>query len=277
MRIDTIGHHLRRLRREFGQRLELGSRRYRVRGYLPNRFTTGFHHERHLLVPITRAMKVKPGLFVDVGVNTGQTLIKVLSIDPERAYLGFEPQVGCAFYTDQFLRDNAIDNARVLCLALSDTNSLLPIYANGQFDEMATLVTRSATRIDCEVQPRYIPARIGDEVMREIVAGPIGVLKVDVEGAEISVFRGLRQSIVDNSPACFFEVLPNYVGAERLPIPAREAAANREAAAELMGFFHSIGYEVRQIDTNGHEQAITAFDLDQPERFVSGDYVAYPA
>ena len=36
-----------------------------------------------------------PGVFVDVGVNVGQTLTKVKAIEPGRSYVGFEPNPVC--------------------------------------------------------------------------------------------------------------------------------------------------------------------------------------
>jgi FkbM family methyltransferase len=275
MRLAGVGYHLDRLRNELGRKLVLAGRGYRVRGFIPNRQTTDFRHETYLLSPLRRALAHRPGTFVDVGVNTGQTLLKLLEIAPDRPYLGFEPQVGCCFFIDQFLRDNHVTNAQVICLALSDEDGMLPIFSQGQFDEMASLVQDSTTRIDRPVEARFIPVRIGDDVLENIGVRQIGVLKVDVEGAELKVFRGLTRALRHSRPVCFFEVLPNFVGEDRRPIAAASATRNRDAAAELMQFFMEVGYEIRQIDPNGGETPITIFDLDTPSAFVSSDYVAY--
>ena len=40
---------------------------------------------------IRRLFELKSGAFIDVGVNLGQTLLKVAAADPSRAYVGFEP------------------------------------------------------------------------------------------------------------------------------------------------------------------------------------------
>lgn len=276
MRLNGLSYHLTRLTHELGRRLTLGGRDYRVRGYLPNGLTTSFRHERHLVAPLERALAARPGLFVDVGVNTGQTLLKVLATDPSRPYLGFEPQIGCCFYVDQFLRDNRIGNARILCLALSDENRLLPIYAEGQMDEMASLIAQDARGHHAAVRS-HIPVRVGDEALAELGAEAPAIVKVDVEGAEISVFRGLARTIAAARPICFFEVLPNFVGEARDPIAADAAARNRATARDLMTFFMAAGYGVRQIDQAGAERPIAGFDLDTPAAYAGSDYVAYPA
>jgi len=275
--LRSIPYHWKRLRFELGRPLVLGSKKYRVRGFLPNRLTTSDRHEAHLLVPFAHALRSTTGHFVDVGVNTGQTLQKVLTIDPGRSYVGFEPQVGCCYFVDQFIRDNRAASAQVVPLALSDRNALLPIYSAHQFDEMASLVETSHARHARLRTATFVSARIGDEVLSEMGIARIGVLKVDVEGAELSVFRGLRGTIDRDHPICFFEVLPNFVGQERTLIDQASADRNRADAAEIFEFFVSAGYAIFQIDKSGGIALIIKFDLDRPEAFVSRDYMAKPA
>jgi len=274
--LRSIPYHWKRLRFELGRPLVLGSKKYRVRGFLPNRLTTSSTHEAHLLAPFAQALRSNAGHFVDVGVNTGQTLQKVLTIDPGRSYVGFEPQVGCCYFVDQFIRDNGATSAQVIPLALSDRNGLLPIYSAHQFDEMASLIETSQARHGRRRIATFVSARIGDEVLVEMGIAKIAVLKVDVEGAELNVFRGLRSTIVRDLPTCFFEVLPNFVGQERTRIDGTSAERNRAEAADILAFFVSTGYAVFQIDKSGAVAPITEFDLDRPEAFVSRDYMAKP-
>jgi FkbM family methyltransferase len=271
VKLDAWRYHFHRLRHEIGQKLILGGLGYRVRGYLPNRLSTDFRHEQHLITPLTRALERRPGLFIDVGVNVGQTLLKVLSIAPHRSYLGFEPQIGCAYFVDQFLRDNQITTASVVPLALSDKNTMLPIFAKGQFDEMASLV-----RDERDVGVQYVSARVGDEVLAELGIDEVAIIKVDVEGAELQVFRGLEKTVAEYRPVCFFEVLPNYTGEARTPIDDVRATHNRSAAASLRDFFAKHNYFIHQIDGSGVEQPIEKFDLDSPADFIGSDYVAHP-
>jgi len=277
MGLGNIRHHWPRLRYQLGKRLDIHGTQFKVRGYVANRLTTHFQHEKHLLAPLGRAMQFRAGPVVDVGVNTGQTLLKMLAIDPTRSYTGFEPQIGCCFFVDQFLRDNNLRASRVLCLALGDENHMLPLYSHSQFDEMASLAASSTGRYHQEFVQNFVAVRIGDEVFEEIGLTAPGVVKVDVEGAEIQVFKGLRQTITRSKPVCIFEVLPNFAGHERTPIDASVAAANRATAEELFALFGSLGYEIRQIGTDGGETRIERFDLDSPATYVGSDYVAYPA
>ncbi|MDB5578001.1 MAG: hypothetical protein JWR80_3177 [Bradyrhizobium sp.] len=276
MRLSSLRFHLARLRRETGQRLLLGSESYRVRGYVPNRLTTSFKHEPHLLEPLARALQERPGTVIDIGVNTGQTLLKILSLDPKRPYVGFEPQIGCCYFVDQFLRDNDIKNARLVCLALSDKNRILPIYSRGPFDEMASLDVSSTNRYTHEIAEGFAPARIGDEAIDEMGIVDTAIIKIDVEGAEFSVLSGLTRTFSEKRPICFFEVLPNFTGDARAAINEKAALNNRAAAADIMAYFDNMNYGVRQIDGTGVERSIVKFDLDTPTSYIGSDYVAYP-
>lgn len=269
--------HWGRLRFELGKKIELGTKSFRVRGYLPNKLATSFTHEPYLVEPLRRALGGRNGVFVDVGVNTGQTLLKVLSVEPDRRYIGFEPQIGCAFFVDQFLRDNHIHHAEIICLALGDCDAVLTLHADGQFDEMASIRADSLARPHTLSFNCRIPVRVGDAVLSEIGIDRVAVLKVDVEGAELEVFRGLRNTVHEHRPVCMFEVLPNYTGVrERIKIDAVSAEQNRDRAHALFQFFQHARYQIFQIDHAGNEHKISDFDLDEPASYVSSDYIAYP-
>jgi hypothetical protein len=40
---------------------------------------------------VSELLRLKPGGFFDVGVNLGQTMLRVAAADPQRTCLGFEP------------------------------------------------------------------------------------------------------------------------------------------------------------------------------------------
>lgn len=126
---NALSYHLPRLLHQFGQPVKFGKNQFKMAGYFPCRFTTySDQHERFLGVILRRVLETRSGAFIDVGVNAGQTLAKVLSIDKERLYLGFEPQLSCCFNADQFIKANELLNAKVLPIALSDNNHLLSFF-----------------------------------------------------------------------------------------------------------------------------------------------------
>lgn len=268
MSLVDLGHHIPRVRHQLGSPLRLGGREYRVRGYLANRQSVTLGHEPHLMGPLARALATHPGPIVDVGANTGQTLLKVLSLDPDRVWLGIEPQIACCFWLQQFLADNGLDQARILALALSDRDGMAAIRADGLFDEMAVLEAAAGA---AEIP---VVTRTGDGLLADLGLADPGVIKIDVEGGELEVLKGLQKTLARARPALFFEVLPNFTGEDRVPVPPARAAENTARAGEILALLTGLGYAVCQIDGQGATHALDAFDLDDRAGFRGRDYVA---
>lgn len=259
------------MRDQAGRPLVLGGRRYRVRGYISNVLPNSLRHEPHLLPALERALRLRPGLFLDVGANLGQTLLKVLHLDPARPYLAVEPQVSACFFLSRFISDNRLDTVRLLPIGLSDADGLVNLYVGGEADEMASL-TPGTTALATQV----IQVRIGDDVLAELGAEPPGIIKIDVEGVEVSVLRGLERTLRTAQPILFFEVLPNFAGAERRPVAPDVRERQTANAAALWELLADLGYGVRQGQASGEERELDRFMLDDPARFEGSDYVAYP-
>jgi len=268
--------HLGRLQHQAGKPLRLGPRAYRLRGYFGNRMARDFAHEPHLLAVLKRRLDRHPGTFVDVGTNVGQTLVKVLALDPTRRYVGFEPQIACCFFIDQFVRDNQLANVSIVATALSNENRVCVLYSNNAYDEMASLVGVADTTGANRSVTALVPVRVGDEVLAELEVTDASVIKVDVEGAELKVFEGLSRTLQEQRPSAIFEVLPNFHGHERTRLDEAASERNRAAAGELLRFFREAGYQVSQVHADGSEHVIEAFDLDNRDRFLGSDYVAEP-
>ena len=265
---SKISSHLARARHQLGRPLTLGNRNFKLRGYHANRLATDFTHEPYLLAVLQRLLSERQGTFIDVGVNLGQTLIKVLSIDASRPYLGLEPQLECSFFVDQFIRDNELTNAHILPIALSNSNMMMQFFSDGACDELASTIPGRGHFSS------WVPARIGDEVLEELGIANISALKIDVEGAELQVLLGLANTLHRTHTPVLFEVLPNFTGFEKTPIPLIEREQNSGRAAAIWNFFKDIGYTIAQIDGLGTEISIERFELDDAASFIGYDYIA---
>src|SRR5262249_473529 len=160
---STLATHFKRFRFQLGKPLMLGARKYRLRGYCANRFASGLDHEPQLMPVLARELSRTNGAFVDIGTNVGQTLTNVLTLDPSRRYVGFEPQVSCCFFVEQFLKDNALAGAQVIPLALFDVNRVCSLYSNDRYDEMASLAGAVEVSGRKRQSVTLVPCRIGDE------------------------------------------------------------------------------------------------------------------
>ncbi len=272
--IGKIRPHLRRLRHQAGQRLSLGDNSFRVRGYAANRLATSAEQHEPQLMPLFEALlNDRQGAFVDIGVNVGQTLFKVLSIDPNRQYIGFEPQVSCCFFVEQFLVDNDLGNCQILPIGLSDDTELLSLYAKDGFDEMGSILNPGMS--SNRSSPKPISVTTGDIALKELGIDNPSIIKIDVEGAELRVIKGLQNTLHTHRPPLLFEVLPDFVlhGSQPSQEHSKQVAA---AASELWKTLSKLEYSVYNIDEAGHLSPVDKFEIHDENRFISFEYAAFP-
>jgi FkbM family methyltransferase len=271
--LEKIGPHFRRIRCQLGEEVRFGAEGFRVHGYFANRFEiSNSRHEGYIENVMRRLLLEKSGAFIDIGVNVGQTLAKLLSIDRQRVYIGFEPQLACCFNVDDFLKLNKLHNACVLPIALSDANGIMTFYADGDADETASLMAKSTER----TLKSHVQGRIGDEVLLELAVDAVCAIKIDVEGAELHVLRGLRNTLRHKRPAVIFEMLPNFSGiGTRVMLPPAECARNQAVADGIQAIFAEAEYDLFVLELEqGREIRIDRFELNDTVNYVSYNFLA---
>lgn len=164
----------------------------------PNkRFLYCFTHNllRHvrsspLFAVIQRVLAQRPGRFIDVGANLG--LFSYLARQLGATPLLFEPEP-CHH---AFLARNRSVFGEVLPIALSDQGGAVDFYvADVQHSGANSLVMpsggweKSPYRASIRVQTQRFDAVMTEQ---EIAPADIGLVKVDVEGHEASVVRGMK-------------------------------------------------------------------------------------
>lgn len=154
-------------------------------------------------------MPAFPGTVVDVGVNLGQTLIRVRGLEPVRAYIGFEPNPTCVDYSRQLAYLNGFNDCPIVPVGLAMEEGIVDLVMNN--DDLAD----SAASIVENFRPgKPIVHRIPVAVMRFATAerdmriGPLGLVKIDVEGSEREVLLSMEQRIGKDRPAVVLEILP---------------------------------------------------------------------
>lgn len=153
----------------------------------------------HLFLP------TKPGVFIDVGVNIGQTLLKIKTVDKHRKYIGFEPNGVCVDYTTDLIRLNKYNNCEVRKYALSDRNKRVELALNEETDASASIIAN--------LRPDYFKEHILIDCISFDDSGvtePVSIIKIDVEGAELEVIMGMRKAIDAFHPLIVCEVLDCY-------------------------------------------------------------------
>lgn len=156
------------------------------------------------LIPLSSGNSV----FIDVGVNTGQTLLKVMAINPSTPYIGFEPNPNCLHYVYELIRRNKFSSITIFPFAVSDKSGVidLELYSSSTTDSLASIVPDFRKKKYSIIK---VPVIRGEDIgfLNEIKAG---IIKIDVEGGELEVIKGLFSVIKRNRPILVCEVLPVY-------------------------------------------------------------------
>ena len=193
------------------------------------------------------ALRCRPGAFLDVGVNLGQTMLKLLAFDPSRPYIGFEPQPACCFMVQRFIDENQLGNCRIVPVGLYNADRIVKLYGGSDdYSALATVVDgfRPASFYSSQ---RYVSVRKGDDVLAEINLGPVDIIKVDVEGGELEVFEGLAKTMQSTMPMLVFEVLNHFIVATGSELD-KETIQFRELRLEKMEqLIRGMGYEILNV------------------------------
>lgn len=69
-------------------------------------------------------LKIDSRDFIDVGVNIGQTLLNVRSIDKDRNYIGFEPNPTCINYVMELIKINDFKNTTLIPFGIAGNDGV---------------------------------------------------------------------------------------------------------------------------------------------------------
>lgn len=200
-----------------------------------------------------------PGVFVDVGVNLGQTLLDVKLSHPDIEYIGFEPNPMCVSYVRQLISVNGFANCVLVPAGLSDRAGLLQLHStpNQPVDHSSTII---GSLRSYQTATQVINTVVFDEVFPELSNAPIAFVKIDVEGAELDVLKGMARTLARDRPPVYCEVLPHAGG--------RNADEIRSRRAELLGLVHALGYKPFHVQDAGDGD----IRLELIEQFASGSF-----
>ena len=162
----------------------------------------------------------RAGAFVDVGVNIGQTLWDLLAVDAARAYVGFDANPSCIDLVGAFVRRNGLDQCTLVPAGLSEAPELAVLHVSPDVPHDSTGTLVADLRPGRPQERRYVPCLPFDDAWDALGGGPVALVKVDVEGAELGVLRGMRRMLAAHRPPVLIEVL-HAASEDRLEAHAR--------------------------------------------------------
>ncbi len=150
---------------------------------------------------LTAVSKMNPKVILDVGVNVGQTLLDIQELLPKVTYYGFEPHSACVFYVNELIRLNKFANVSVLPFGLGLKSEITQLHSSGWDDASSSMLARSSAEYSTTVCTKN-----GDDFISDEGISDISFLKIDTEGYEFLVLKGLKNTIEVNQPIIFCEI-----------------------------------------------------------------------
>jgi len=154
--------------------------------------------------------KYSNGTFLDIGVNLGQTLAKVKTIDPGRNYIGIEPNPSCIFYLQHLIKANNWQKTTLVPTGVYTSDCLLNLVGEHETHGSSTVIDdfKDESRFS-EFFSKLVPLMSFDTIENAIPDDTISFIKIDVEGAELEVMQSLQDAIKKHRPIILLEVWQN--------------------------------------------------------------------
>ena len=224
------------------------------------------------------ALSKRPGAFLDVGVNVGQTLIDFLSLNlPQLQYYGFEPNSHAVSYISKLIELNRLHHMHIIPVGLSN---------NHRIEKLESLASSSLYASDARInfgssnnrplRYLYIPCFAFDAIRPSLNMPAISMVKIDVEGEELGVLQGMAQLLSNDRPLITCEVL--HRDTDRYT-----SEAYLKTIATLRDLLHVHHYSIYYIAKQGHLFQLEPIDqfpdriFVKPASFDECDYLFAPS
>jgi len=148
-------------------------------------------------------------VFIDVGAHVGYfTLLASRRVGPGGTVLSIEPNPFALEQLRENIERNNLHNVLVVHTACGESRNVVKLYLHAESNSsMASLYTSSAvasTAID-------VPSTSLDDLCRDRGIRRVRLVKVDVEGAEVFVLRGMKRIMREMRPAIVLELHPQLL------------------------------------------------------------------
>ena len=180
------------------------------------------------------------GTFIDVGVNTGQTLLKLKSVNSRLKYIGFEPNPNCVYYVNELVSVNKLENIELYPVGISNNDNVLSlnIFYDNNLDSSATIIENF--RDQKVFKKIHVPVfQVKTIIGMEKTLSDVCFIKIDVEGAELEVVQSFIEVIKKCQPFILIEILPVYNETNKFRI---------ERQIQIERIFKELNYTFFRID-----------------------------
>lgn len=175
--------------------------------------------------------------FVDVGANIGYfSVLTSRLVGPTGNVVAIEASPSIFLVLEANLARNGITNVRAVNLAASDRDGRVTVFAGPASNRaLASTVPTKGLEPESEVEARPLA-----DILTEAELGRARLVKIDVEGGEFAVVRGLARALETMRPdvELVVEVSPSSL------------ARQGEGAEELVSLLRQRGFNVYRLEND---------------------------
>lgn len=188
---------------------------------------------------------------IDIGGNIGlQSLRMSTCVGPSGKVFAFEPLNYLQEKFEKNMSLNKVHNVTLFPFALSDQQNEIDLSINkNQWNQGTFSLNSNVTGND----KQRVVVKVADDIPEIQSANNLSLIKIDVEGFEYQVLRGLKQTLQKHRPRIIFEYDNNYW------------SQTGQSIADCYKFLLSLNYSLYQISMVGCEL------INGPDNIESGN------
>jgi FkbM family methyltransferase len=172
---------------------------------------------------------------LDLGANIGYYSLLGASLVGQQGHVfSFEPQIHIAAKLRRNIARNALRNVTIFPFALSERAGVAEFYVPVEgMEAHGSLHDNGRFQVEKRVS---VETKRLDDVIAEAGIGDVGLVKMDVEGAELPILRGATTLLSTSRPVLIFEANET------------NTAPFDYGVFDLLQYIQGFGYRLRQID-----------------------------
>lgn len=189
--------------------------------------------------------------FVDIGANAGLFSLIAAKVSPQMKVLAFDPSNASHYYLNKNVQLNHLgDKIKTFKAALSDRVEELEFfevknpkyrYLKYNLGGSSSLYVKPKQFSKYKVQSITLDALLQDPAY---AAMPIDFVKIDAEGAEPSIIRGMRETIQKHKPIIVCEILFGLIENELESVMKEHG----------YGFYLHLNHKLKPVSTLAREE-----------------------
>lgn len=253
----------------FNLSVELNEQRFKVPWLLGMGAGNLYMSEMWMVKLLECIPPLNRSIFLDIGANIGQTLLKLKSCRPDLPWVGIEPNPLCLAYLEQLIKVNAFAHCTVIPIALhtSDELKVLEFYNADGADSAASLVENFRPTV---FRRTLVPALSYRALEALVPRGNVAFIKIDVEGGEKEVLESILPILKSSRPPILIEVLPVY---------SQDNTSRLERQRALETIFATCEYHIYRIqkdDAGGFSSLLSLETIGVHGKIDWSDYLVLP-